>query len=680
MTIPPPPGPASSAALPAALSAPPRGDMGQILLRQGAVTPAQLEECLKIQQSMAGQAHVPRLGELMVQKGYTTKDAIRNALAEQNKKVLLCSRCNIMVTVNLRPDAIGYKCGKCETILIEPSPDRVDDSIDSMIIVASSAPVPPDVIEARKDPANRFGKYVLLGEIGRGGIGTIYRAWDVYLNQLVALKRIKPPPQGSGKAVRHTRVASLLNEAHNAIKLRHPNIVSIYDIGRIEDEYYISMEFLDGRTMLEEIQECKKAGKVSPFHENPRKWMGVLYEVAQALHYAHTRPTPLLHCDLKPANIMVTGDSRACILDFGLARQLGEIKTEQGVVSGTPSYMAPEQAAGRNDLLDPRTDVYGLGSILYEMLAGQPPFVGEVMDVLRRVQDEKPKAPSDLAWGRDAAAASSRRMLVVPPELEALCLRALSKDPQKRPANALAFAEDLANVAGGGKRSLPKMAAVPTLQSGIHDIAVSLGARKGKWVPMLLVVFLMLIAVSATLVFYPRIRGWFDSGSATEKAMKYLADFRPDLIDELDKDVLKRPEFGEILRRRDLIADFKQQIIDRIEATNPWMPKLSIGSKVEKGVTLQRGQTELVIYQVGQQVADQAPWSKFGPTGIREMAQFRTEKLPALLDSPRNKFALALYALSANYLPMARELLRDLKGTQFEGQASEYLRQINEGN
>ena len=654
--------------------------MGQILLRQGTVTAANLEECLKIQQSMAGQSHVPRLGELLVQKGYTTKEAIRNALAEQGKKVLLCSRCNIMVTVTMRPDAIGYKCGKCETILIEPSPDRADDSIDSMIIVASSAPVPPEVIEARKDPSKRFGKYIILGEIGRGGIGAIYRAWDAYLNQIVALKRIKPPPQGSGRAVRHTRVASLLNEAHNAIKLRHPNIVSIYDIGRIEDEYYISMEYLDGKTMLDEIQECKKAGKVSPFHENPRKWIGVLYEVAQALHYAHTRPAPLLHCDLKPANIMVSADGRACILDFGLARQLGEIKVEQGVVSGTPSYMAPEQAAGRNDLVDPRTDVYGLGSILYEMLAGQPPFVGEVMDVLKRVQDEKPKAPSELAWGRDGAAASSRRMLVVPPELEALCMRALSKDPLKRPATALAFAEDLANVAGGGKRSLPKVSALPTLQSGMQDIAETLGARRGKLVPILLVVFLMLVAASATLIFYPRLRGVFDSASSTEKALKYLEEFRPDLIDGIGPDVLKRPEFAEILRRRDNMAIFKQQLMDRIDAVNPYLSKLSIGPRVEKNVTLLRARTDMVTYQIGQQVPDNAPWTKFGPAGVREMAMARTDKLPPLLDSPANRFALALYALSAGSPGIARDLFKELRGTQFDGQASEYLRQLNEGN
>ncbi len=496
----------------------------------------------------------------------------------------------------------------------------------------------------------------------------------------MALKRIKPPPQGSGKAVRHTRVASLLNEAHNAIKLRHPNIVSIYDIGRVEDEYYISMEFLDGRTMLDEIQECKKAGKVSPFHENPRKWLGILYETAQALHYAHTRPAPLLHCDLKPANIMVTADGRACILDFGLARQLGEMKVEQGVVSGTPSYMAPEQAAGRNDLVDPRTDVYGLGSILYEMLSGQPPFIGEVMDVLRRVQDEKPKAPSELAWGRDTAAGSSRRMLVVPPELEALCMRSLSKDPQRRPQTALAFAEDLANVAGGGKRSMPKLAVAGSIPAGMREIAESLGAKSGRWVPILLVVFLMLIAASATLIFQARIREWFVGGSSTEKAMKYLEEFRPDLVDSLPPDQLKRPEFSEILRRRDHIAIFKQQLIDRIGATNPYLGRLSIGNTIARNVTLLRARDEGVMYVIGQQVPDNAAWSKFGPTGIREMAMSRTDKLPPLLDAPGNKFALALYALSANYAPMARELLKDLKGSQFEGQAAEYLRQLNEGN
>jgi serine/threonine protein kinase len=657
-----------------ALTVPPRGDIGQILLRLGAVTAPQLDECLKIQHSMAGQAHVPRLGEILLQKKYTTKEAIQKALSEQNKRVLLCPRCNIMVTVSLRADAIGYKCGKCETILIEPSPDRADDSIDSIIIVNSSLPVPPEVQEARKDPGKRFGKYIILAEIGRGGIGSIYRAWDVYLNQYVALKRIKPPPQGSGRALRHTRVASLMNEAHNAIKLRHPNIVSIYDIGRIDDEYYISMEYLDGRTMIDEIQDCKKAGKVSPFHDQPRKWLGVLYETAQALHYAHTRPVPTLHCDLKPANIMVTKEGRTCVLDFGLARQLGEIKVEQGIVSGTPSYMAPEQAAGRNDLLDARTDVYGLGAILYELLAGQPPFTGEVMDVLKRVQDEKPKAPSELAWGRDPATGSSRRMLLVPPELEALCMRCLSKDSAKRPLSSLIFAEEIAHTIGGGKRSLPKMPAATSFQQEIQGIAHSLGAKKGRWVPVLLMLFMMLLAAFGTWMLQPKLAGLFGGGSRVELAMKHLEDFRPDLVHAMDLEILKQPEYQEVTRRLDQISAFKQRLMEEIEAQNPYVQRLTIGPKVEKNVTLRRANAEHVMFMVGQQDPDTAAWSRFGPAGVHEMAK----ACKRLLDQAGNRYGLALYALTAGANGMARDLLQTLDRTQFAAPAAEYLKQLNE--
>jgi hypothetical protein len=338
--------------------------------------------------------------------------------------------------------------------------------------------------------------------------------------------------------------------------------------------------------------------------------------------------------------------------------------------------MAPEQAAGRNDLVDARTDVYGLGSILYEMLAGQPPYVGEVMDVLKRVQEERPKAPSELAWGRDASSASSRRMLVVPPELEALCMRALSKDLSKRPQTALAFAEDLANVAGG-KRALPKT--LPTGQLQIHDLAESLGSKRGRWVPILLVVFLMLLAASATFVVFTKYRGASDITVSGDKAMKHLEEFRPELVgDTLGPDALKRPEFSEILRRRDQMVIFKQQLIDRIEATNPYIAKLSIGSKVEKNVTLMKARDDGITFVIGNQVADFAPWTRFGPTGIREMA-LHSEKLPPLLNQPGNKFALALYALSANYPAMARDLFKELRGTQYEPQAAEYLRELNEG-
>jgi len=190
--------------------------------------------------------------------------------------------------------------------------------------------------------------------------------------------------------------------------------------------------------------------------------------------------------------------------------------------------------------------------------------------------------------------------------------------------------------------------------------------------------FLMILAASATFFFYPKIRAWSDSGSSTEKALRHLADFRPDLVDSLDAEVLKRPEFAEILRRRDHIAMFKQQLMERIEASNPYLSKLSIGPKVERNVTLMKAREDGVIFVIGQQVPDNAPWSRFGPTGIREMALWKTDKVAALLDGAGNRYALALYALSAGSTGIARDLFRDLKGTQFEGQAADYLRQLNE--
>jgi hypothetical protein len=332
--------------------------------------------------------------------------------------------------------------------------------------------------------------------------------------------------------------------------------------------------------------------------------------------------------------------------------------------------MAPEQASGRNDLVDPRTDVYGLGSILYEMLSGQAPFVGEVMEVLKRVQEEKPKAPSELAWGRDSASASSRRMLVVPPELEALCLRALSKDPQKRPPTALAFAEELATAFGVGKRSLPKIQGGSTaLPTEMQEIAQSLGSKRGKLVPALLIVFFMVLAGTAAIFLQKK---FSDAGSPREKAMKLLGEFRPDLINEsFEPDVLRRSDFVDILRRRDAISAFKQALIERIKATNPYMPKLSIGPLVARNVTLSGARDEGVTF---------APWTKFGPTGIREMASHsdKPDRQPPLLTQAGSKFALALYALSADYAPMARELFSELKGTQYESEASEYLRLMNE--
>src|SRR6185295_7866339 len=206
----------------------------------------------------------------------------------------------------------------------------------------------------------------------------------------------------------------------------------------------------------------------------------------------------------------------------------------------------------------------------------------------------------------------------------------------------------------------------------LQSIANSFGARKGRLVPILLMAFMMILAASATLVFYSKFRGSYDGDTPEQTALKYLAEFRPEEVDKLGPEVLKRPELSEVVRRRDQIATFKQQLMDYIEAKNPFIWRLTIGSQSARNVTLQRARADSVTFVIGQQLPDNAPWSRFGPTGVHEMA-----KEWKLLNSAVNRYAMALYALSANTKGLARDLFNGLQGTQFAGPAAEYLRQLD---
>ncbi len=650
--------PPTSRAGPAFPKVPEKADLGQILLKRGVVRKEHLDECLMLQRAMAARdsTSVPRLGELLVQKGYCTLDAIQAALGEQSKKVLFCPGCGHLVNVDLRPDAIGYKCGRCEAPLIEPPPGSSKAAVESSIIVNSRIPIPAEVRDLKDDPARRFGKYVILAEIGRGGIAAVYRAWDTYLNQYVALKRIKPvsPSQIAGSMMRKSRVASLINEAHNAIRLRHPNIVSVYDIGRVDAEYYISMEHLEGRTLLEEIQHARHESRLSPFHDDPRKWLGVLYQVAHALHYAHTRPTPILHCDLKPGNIFISKDGSARILDFGLARSLGEIEVGGGTISGTPSYMSPEQAAGRNEELDARTDVYGLGAVLYELLTGRPPFTGEITDVLRRTIEEMPPAPADFSFAKEpgSAGTSSRKAKMVPPELSALCMRCLSKAPDQRPANALVFAEEISRISAGGKSAMPRSAGPASLPpTGVRDRAPVGRVAVLGWL-------LLLVLVPASVF-----AGYFWHGDlerllGPDRTNDRLASFRPDLASPLDPELRVRVE---------AVESFRQRLVAALSAKRPPLAELELRGRRVRNLRVSRATPEGVLLIVDGE-ADAASWVELRPPGIRLLAL-----AVGLQDEPRDRWGLALHALAAGDEVTGRDLLKSLAGTPLAAEAYRLL-------
>ncbi|MEX2120574.1 MAG: serine/threonine-protein kinase [Pirellulales bacterium] len=261
-----------------------------------------------------------------------------------------------------------------------------------------------------------FGDYELLEELGRGGMGLVYKARQTRLNRIVCVKMIL-----EGRLADDKHVQRFLSEAKAMARLQHPNLVAIYDVGRHQDQYYFSMEYVAGRSLAERIRE----GPLSA-HEAAR----CVQAVAWAIDYVHANH--VLHRDLKPSNILLDEQGQPRVTDFGLARQLDEGSiTASGVLLGTPSYMAPEQTQAGTARLDVRCDVYGLGAILYELLAGRPPFLEETpLDTLLAVRTAEPVAPSLL---------NAR----LPRDLETISLKCLEKDPGRRYATARAVAEDL---------------------------------------------------------------------------------------------------------------------------------------------------------------------------------------------------------------------------------------------
>src|SRR6516165_3815446 len=259
-----------------------------------------------------------------------------------------------------------------------------------------------------------FGDYELLEEVARGGMGIVYKARQVSLNRLVALKMILAGGFASGRDIQRFRA-----EAEAAANLDHPHIVPIYEVGEHEGQQYYSMKFVEGTSLARHPR-----GDVRPE-------VAGLILVARAVHHAHQHG--VLHRDLKPSNVLVDRHGTWLVTDFGLAKRLagGERSlTESGQILGTPRYMAPEQAAGRKDLTV-AADVYSLGVILYERLTGRTPFAGDdVLTLLRQVRESEPPRPSSIHPGLDR-------------DLEAVVLKCLDKDPARRYATAEALADDL---------------------------------------------------------------------------------------------------------------------------------------------------------------------------------------------------------------------------------------------
>jgi WD40 repeat protein/tRNA A-37 threonylcarbamoyl transferase component Bud32 len=271
-------------------------------------------------------------------------------------------------------------------------------------------------IDLANMPLYRLGDYELLQEIGRGGMGVVFKARHVKLNRIVALKMIL-----GGALARADDLQRFNTEAAAAAQLQHPGIVALYEAGTYDNQPYFSMEFVEGSSLA----QMAAAGPLP----GPRA-AAYLEKTARAVHYAHCRG--VIHRDLKPANVLVDQQDHPKITDFGLAKliEIDSGQTRTGTVIGTPSYMSPEQASARKDL-GITTDIYSLGAILYELITGRPPFRGDTaLATLTQVAEIDPPAPRSLCKDIDV-------------DLETICMKCLSKEPHRRYATAEALADDL---------------------------------------------------------------------------------------------------------------------------------------------------------------------------------------------------------------------------------------------
>ncbi len=322
------------------------------------------------------------------------------------------------------------------TLHLPPTTGKVDDGTIALLAgetprgdaSVAFAPSITDSILPTIDPKTgrpmpHVSGYEILGELGRGGMGVVYKARQKKLNRLVALKMVLSGGHASPDAL-----ARFLVEAQAVAALQHPNIVQIYEVGEHDSLPHFSLEFVDGAPLDRAL-----AGKP----QKPVDAARLVETLSRAMHFAHNHS--ILHRDLKPANVLLTSDGVPKITDFGLAKKLeGDSgQTKDGSIMGTPSYMAPEQARGELKNLGPSADIYSLGAMLYEMLVGRPPFLGTTpFETILQVIKEEPVPPSRLI-GK------------LPPDVETICLKCLQKEPAKRYATAELLAEDCRRFVAG---------------------------------------------------------------------------------------------------------------------------------------------------------------------------------------------------------------------------------------
>ncbi|MEW6026325.1 MAG: serine/threonine-protein kinase, partial [Planctomycetota bacterium] len=389
----------------------------------------------------------------------------------------------------------------------------------------------------------QFGKYRILRKLGQGGMGAVYLVADPVLNRQIALKTLQLEDIDS--------TARFMREARSTAKLKHPNIVNVYEAGVVGKIYYLTMDYIDGVSLADLIKNADAT-------LTPKRIVQIIHDIALALDYAHNNG--IIHRDIKPGNILVDKSGKVYLTDFGLAKELSGLDrslTISGTAIGTPDYMSPEQAMGRKDEVDKRSDIFSLGATFYHALTGRAPFQGDdLYNVLNKVVNHDPPTPNSI--------------VVVHKDLETICLKCLDKDRARRYQSASELAGDLSHFMEGEPILARRISPVTRLWRKI---------RKNKIISIS-VAGTVLIGITLLVVWgiyeYKNVRMEQEKAQVEESA-RQASDFAQSLIDAFLSDLSKAHQ--EALERRR--AGDTMENLRRIPAR---LMNSSLYKKVEKDI------------------------------------------------------------------------------------------------
>jgi serine/threonine protein kinase/Tfp pilus assembly protein PilF len=389
---------------------PARGGLfGQIALDLGFVAAENVNQALEEQALLSRSGSPAMLGQILLRKGWLQTGQFLEILKVQRRSIVRCPGCDTFYRFDEKDRGAKFACRRCGTVV--PIPQVEPEG-------APAGPMAAATAKRAAEVGTQFGRYAILEELGRGGMGIVYKAAHRDLNTVFALKILRETEMASAEVLDRFK-----REAQAEARLRHPNIVAIHDAGQEAGMHYLAMDYIEGDPLTTHLARGFKV----------RDMIARLEKVVRAVHHAHEQG--IVHRDLKPANIMIDLNGEPHVMDFGLAKFLDDPKramlTRDGSFLGTPYYMAPEQIRGETRLVGPRSDLYSLGVILYEILCGRTPHVAQnSVEIFHKILTEEPPPPRVF----------NER---VHPDLQTICLKAIDKDPALRYATAGEFADDL---------------------------------------------------------------------------------------------------------------------------------------------------------------------------------------------------------------------------------------------